>query len=143
MPFVVFPNVVPPSARGVQPPCRRVLRGGPLVVHALVVGGDELVVVICVCVGGCTMTGGTVGRRWGGRGGERRKSWGGENQCFHDGGWWEVGAESETSAMQGNHLTKKGRSEDADGQRSSPLKILILRASDFLSTQQTHFGSCV
>jgi len=89
--YVVLANVVPPSAGG---PCRGLVGGRVVVLHALGLGEDEFVVVIFVFVGGCTMTVGNVGKRLGGRGGE--KSWIGENQRFHDGRW----SRCEASAMQ-------------------------------------------
>src|SRR5271168_4061203 len=91
--YVVLANVVPPSAGGLRDPRRGVV-GRVVVLHALGLGGDEFVVVIFVFVGGCTMTVGNVGRRLGGKGGE--KSWIGENQRFHNGRW----SRCEASAIQ-------------------------------------------
>ena len=96
-------NVVPPSAGGLRDPRRGVVWGRVVVLHALGLGGDEFVVVIFVCVGGCTMTVGNVGRRLGGRGGE--KSWIGENQRFHDGCW----SRCETSAIANHPKIGLGR----------------------------------
>jgi hypothetical protein len=99
----VLANVVPPSAGGLRDPRRGVVVGRVVVLHALGLGGDLFVVVIFVFEGGCTMTVGNVGRRLGGRGGE--KSWIGENQRFHDGGRW---SRWKTSAMQIT-LNRRGR----------------------------------